>query len=212
MGALIMTHSDDQGLILPPNLAPFQVVIIPIYHGKEEFLTIKLKCEEIKDVLIGLGFRVKLDIRDTHKPGWKFNEYEVKGVPVRIALGMRDLNEGYTEVFRRDSLSKERVKISELGFHVSKLLVDMQSNIFNKAKLFLKKNTFFVDSLDEFKEKISMGGFVYAHWDGTANTEERIKKMTKATIRCIPIKKGEKGSCILTGKPSVQRVIFAKAY
>ena len=212
MGALIMTHSDDQGLVLPPNLAPFQIVIIPIYRGEEELLVLKKKCEELRVMLIKIGYRVKLDLRDTHKPGWKFNEYEVKGVPIRIALGMRDLTEDSVEIFRRDTLTKELIKISDLKSYLSKLLDDIQDNIFNKAKVFLAQNTFFVDNLDEFKEKISLGGFVYAHWDGTVDTEDKIKKMTKATIRCIPIEKAEKGRCILTGKPSAQRVVFAKAY
>ena len=212
MGALIMTHSDDQGLVLPPNLAPFQIVIVPIYRGGDEFTILKQKCDEISLILIKMGYRVKLDLRDTHKPGWKFNEYEVKGVPIRIALGMRDLSEDSIEVFRRDTLTKEKVAIKNINTYISKLLDDIQDNIFKKAKLFLDKNTFFVDSWDEFKNKISSGGFVYAHWDGTSETEEKIKKMTKATIRCIPIEKSEKGCCILTGKPSIKRVVFAKAY
>jgi len=212
MGALIMTHSDDQGLVLPPNLAPFQIVIIPIYRGDDEFLILKEKCEEISVLLKKMGYRVKLDLRDTHKPGWKFNEYEVKGVPVRMAIGMRDLNEDAIEVFRRDLLSKEKVKISDLESVMPQLIDDIQDSIFKKAKTFLNKNTFFVDSWDDFTKKISSGGFVYAHWDGTDETEEKIKKMTKATIRCVPIEKGEKGSCVLTGNPSDQRVIFAKAY
>mgnify|MGYP001410111914 CR=1 FL=1 len=212
MGALIMTHSDDQGLVLPPNLAPFQIVIVPIYRGNDEFLILKEKCEEISVILRKMGYRVKLDLRDTHKPGWKFNEYEVKGVPVRIAIGMRDLSEDSIEVFRRDLLSKEKVKISDLKNMLPQLLDDIQDSIFKKAKTFLTKNTFSVDSWDDFTKKISSGGFIYAHWDGTAETEEKIKKMTKATIRCIPIEKGEKGHCVLTGNPSSQRVIFAKAY
>ena len=212
MGALIMTHSDDQGLVLPPNLAPFQVVIIPIYKGKDELKILSERCKEIKNDLIKIGIRVKLDIRDTHKPGWKYNEYEVKGVPIRIAIGMRDLNEGTLEVFRRDLLSKESVKIDQILNHIPLLLETIHNNIFNKAKSFLDKNTYTVNSWDEFTDKITQGGFVYAHWDGKVETEEKIKKMTKATIRCIPFEKGERGKCILTQGPSEKRVIFAKAY
>ncbi len=212
MGALIMTHSDDQGLVLPPSLAPYQVVIIPIYKGKDEYKILSKKCEEIKNDLINIGVRVKLDLRDSHKPGWKFNEYEVKGVPIRVAIGMRDLNEDCIEIFRRDLLSKEKIKTTEILNHIPQLLKNIHANIFSKAKLFLDNNTYIVNSWDDFIDKISLGGFVYDHWDGKTKTEEKIKKITKATIRCIPLENSDSGKCILTGSPSKKRVIFAKAY
>ena len=213
MGALVMTHSDDKGLVLPPKLAPFQVVIVPIYRNDEQLEKIKEIVLEIKSSLEQRNITVKFDDRDTHKPGWKFAEYELKGVPVRLAIGMRDVENGTIEVARRDTLEKETLKVENIDVQVHDLLNKIQKNLFNKANNFREENTFKVDSYEEFKELIERGGFVYAHWDGTSETEEIIKNETKATIRCIPeTSEINEGKCILSGKKSKQRVLFAKAY
>ncbi|MEE4196675.1 MAG: proline--tRNA ligase [Bacteroidales bacterium] len=214
MGALIMAHSDDNGLVLPPKLAPIQVVIVPIYKGSEELEAIAEKAERIKKKLQDKGISVKFDDRDTHKPGWKFAEYELKGVPVRIALGPRDIENNTLEVARRDTLKKEIISQDGIEEYVENLLNDIQQNIFNKALKFREENTFQADTYEEFKEIIeTKGGFVLAHWDGTSETEQKIKNETKATIRCIPFDtKEEEGKCIYSGKPSPKRVLFAKAY
>lgn len=213
MGALIMTHSDDNGLVLPPKMAPDQVVIVPITK-KDNQDEIFAKCEEIKNKLLARGIRVKFDNRDTQKPGWKFAEYELKGVPVRMAMGGRDLENGTVEIARRDTLSKETVTIENIDEFVDNLLVEIQENIYNKALKHREDNTTVVNSYDEFKEVLeNKGGFILAHWDGTAETEQKVQDETKATIRCIPIDmEKEEGTCIFTGKPSKQRVLFAKAY
>lgn len=213
IGALIMAHSDDNGLVLPPKLAPFQVVIVPIYKGEEQLAAINEKVDGIVKSLKSLGITVKYDNADNKKPGWKFSEYELKGVPVRLAMGARDLENGTVEVARRDTLSKETVSIDNIGQYISDLLDDIQANIYQKAFDFRTATTVNVDTYDEFKEKIEEGGFIMAHWDGTPETEEKIKAETKATIRCIPLE-GDKtpGKCMVTGKPSTQRVIFARAY
>ena len=214
IGALIMAHSDDNGLILPPNLAPIQVVIVPIYKGNSELDKISNTAEKIKETLTKKGISVKYDNRDTQKPGWKFAEYELKGVPVRIAIGPRDIANGTVEIARRDTLTKEVIKQENIAGHIADLLVDIQTNIFNRARNFRDKNTFKVDTYEDFKRILNeKGGFLLAHWDGTSETEQKINKETKATIRCIPLDgKYEKGKCIYTGKPSNQRVVFAKAY
>lgn len=214
MGALIMTHSDDQGLVLPPNLAPFQVVMVPIYKGEEQRETVVNRLKEIKKELEAAGVSVKLDDRDTHKPGWKFAEYELKGVPLRLAMGMRDIENGNIEVARRDTLEKKVYEQKDLANKVKHLLENIQDNLYHKSIDFREENSHKADSYEEFKKLIEKkGGFVYAHWDGTAETEELIKKETKATIRCIPLnQKVEEGKCVYSGKPSKGRVIFAKAY
>ncbi len=214
MGALIMTHSDDNGLVLPPKLAPIQVVIVPIYKGMDQLEAISEKVLPLVKELRSRGITVKYDDRDTHKPGFKFNEYELKGVPVRLAVGQRDLQNDTFEVARRDTLEKETVQASEVIGHIEQLLEKIQQNIFNKALAFREEHMTQVDSYEEFKTLLeSKGGFFLAHWDGTAETEERIKEETKATIRCIPLYEGkEAGKCMVTGKPSARRVIFAKAY
>lgn len=214
MGALIMTHSDDQGLVLPPKLAPFQVVIVPIYRSDEEFQKVCDAGKSIKQQLEKAGISVKLDDRDTHKPGFKFNEHELRGVPVRIAIGPRDLEQGTVEVARRDTLEKESLHIQDLPTKIAHLLEQIQQNLYTKALTKREELTFKADSWDEFVRLLDEpGGFIYAHWDGTAETEEKIKELTKATIRCIPLdNKPEAGNCILTGKPSEQRVLFARAY
>jgi prolyl-tRNA synthetase len=213
MGALVMTHSDDHGLVLPPKLAPHQVVIIPIYKNNDQLAEISVKANQIKQELEAKGIRVKYDGRDTQKPGWKFNEYEFKGVPVRIAIGPRDLENGTVEVARRDTLEKEVLQAENLGVKIENLLTQIQSNLYQKALSFREDNTFKVDSWAEFKEKIEEGGFLLAHWDGTTETEDRIKEETKATIRTIPLDAPEEhGTCVYSGKPSGRRVVFARAY
>ena len=214
MGALIMTHSDDQGLVLPPKLAPFQVVIVPIYRSDEEFQKVCNAGKSIKQELEKAGISVKLDDRDTHKPGFKFNEHELRGVPVRIAIGPRDLENGTVEISRRDTLEKEILHIQDLPTKIAHLLEQIQQNLYTRALTKREELTFKADSWDEFVRLLDEpGGFIYAHWDGTSETEEKIKELTKATIRCIPLdNKPESGSCILTGKPSEQRVLFARAY
>lgn len=213
MGALIMTHSDDNGLVLPPKLAPDQVVIVPIYKNEEQRAQLAEKAEQIMAELKALGIRVKFDNNDTKKPGWKFAEYELKGVPVRLAMGMRDLENGTIEIARRDTLTKETRELQGLGQYILNLLDDIQTNMFQKAKAARDSRIYEVDSYDEFKARIEDGGFFLCHWDGTSETEERIKEETKATIRCVPLE-GDKtpGKCMVTGKPSAQRVIIAKAY
>tara|TARA_B100000900_G_scaffold322313_1_gene281708 strand:+ start:420 stop:1895 length:1476 start_codon:yes stop_codon:yes gene_type:complete len=214
MGALIMAHSDDDGLVLPPNLAPIQVVIIPIYKGEEQLERIALKVDEIRNSLIAKGISVKFDRRDTHKPGWKFAEYELKGVPLRIAIGPKDLNNGTLEIARRDTKEKKSYPMDGIEDKIQFLLKLIQSNIYDKAQHFKEKNTHQVNSYDEFKKLLeNKGGFIYAHWDGTPETENLIKEETKATIRCIPLNGNkESGRCMVTGKPSPKRVLFAKAY
>lgn len=216
MGALIMAHSDDNGLVLPPKLAPHQVVIVPIYRGEAELESISIKVKEMMAELRKAGISVKYDDRDTQKPGWKFAEYELKGVPVRIAMGPRDLENGTVEIARRDTLTKETFQLSEMPIasKIGALLEDIQNSIYQKAFIFRAEKTTEVNSWDEFVKVLEeKGGFVSAHWDGTTETEEKIKELTKATIRCIPLdQKEESGYCILTGKPSTGRVHFAKAY
>ena len=213
LGALIMTHSDDFGLVLPPKLAPFQVVIIPIYKGKDQLKIISDKALELKKKLETEGISVKFDNRDTHKPGWKFAEYELKGVPIRLAIGERDLNNQTVEVARRDTLEKETLKIMDIEIKIKNLLNQIQDNLHRKALTFREEKTFIANNFNEFEKYIKSGGFVYAHWDGTIETENKIKQLTKATVRCIPFDNEIKeGKCILSGKPSKQRVLFAKAY
>ena len=213
MGALIMTHSDDNGLVLPPKLAPDQVVIVPIYKNEEQRAQLAEKAEQIMAELKALGIRVKFDNNDTKKPGWKFAEYELKGVPVRLAMGMRDLENGTIEIARRDTLTKETREMQGLGLYIKDLLDEIQANMLAKAKAARDSRIYEVDSYDEFTPRIEDGGFFLCHWDGTSETEERIKEETKATIRCVPLE-GDKtpGKCMVTGKPSAQRVIIAKAY
>ncbi len=214
VGALIMTHSDDNGLVLPPKLAPVQVVIVPIYKGMEQLDAISEKINPLVKELRSKGISVKFDNRDTHKPGFKFNEYELKGVPVRLAVGQRDLENGTYEVARRDTLTKEVVPMDEIVAKIEFLLIDIQTNIFKKAVDFRDTHITQVDTYKEFKKILEeKGGFISAHWDGTLETENRIKDETKATIRCIPIdSEREAGNCMVTGKPSERRVLFAKAY
>ena len=213
MGALIMTHSDDNGLVLPPKLAPIQVVFVPIYKKQEELDAISEKVNEIKKNLINKGISVKYDDRDSQKPGWKFNEYEFKGVPIRVAIGPRDMQEGTAEVVRRDTLEKQILKLEDLEHQIPALLDEIQHNLFKKALNFREANTTKVDSWDEFQKQVEEGGFILAHWDGTTETEEAIKATTKATIRTIPLDTvDENGSCVFSGKPSKGRVVFAKAY
>lgn len=213
MGALIMTHSDDNGLVLPPHLAPIQVVIVPIYKGQEQLDAINAKVDGIVSKLKAMGVSVKYDNADNKRAGFKFADYELKGVPVRLVMGNRDLENGTIEVMRRDTLEKETRSVEGIEEYVANLLEEIQENIFQKALDNRKKKTYIINSYDEFKEKIEDGGFFLCHWDGTPETEERIKEETKATIRCIPLD-GDKtpGTCMVTGKPSAQRVIFARAY
>jgi prolyl-tRNA synthetase len=214
MGALIMTHSDDNGLVLPPKLAPIQVVIVPIYKGIDQLDAIAEKVAPLVKELKSKGISVKFDQRDTHKPGFKFNEYELKGVPVRLAIGQRDLDNNTYEVARRDTLTKETVASDQVVSHVEHLLVVIQDNLYQRALEFRDTHITPVDTYEDFKKVLDeKGGFVSAHWDGTIATEAKIKDDTKASIRCIPIDaKEEQGLCILTGKPSSKRVLFAKAY
>ncbi len=214
MGALIMTHSDDLGLVLPPNLAPIQVVIVPIYRNDEQLDTISEKVQNIVKELRKRGVSVKFDNRSTHKPGWKFAEYELKGVPLRIAIGPRDLEEGTLEVARRDTLSKETVSQENVVDYVEKTLAEIQESIYKKALDYRESHITKVDTFEEFKEVLNTkGGFILAHWDGTSETEDKIKELTKATIRCIPLEgEIEEGKCVLTGNKSARRVLFAKAY
>ena len=212
IGALIMSHSDNNGLVLPPHLAPIQVVIVPIYRSAGQLAQISEKVDKIIAGLKASGISVIYDDRDTKKPGWKFAEYELKGVPVRLAMGGRDLENNTIEVMRRDTLEKETVTCEGIEAHVKNLLEEIQRNIFRKALEHREKHTVKVDTYDEFKEKLEEGNFILAHWDGTPETEERIKNETKATIRCIPFDDATPGQCMVTGKPSAQRVLFARAY
>ena len=214
IGALIMTHSDDNGLVLPPNLAPYQVVIVPIYRGEEQMKEVLKVAEKIKSELINNNIRVKFDNRDNFKPGFKFNEYELKGVPLRIAIGPKDIQNGNVEVARRDDFTKNIVSQNELPKYIKNQLIDIQKTLFDRAKKFQKDNITTVDSFDDFKDVLNKkGGFILAHWDGTEVTENAIKNETKATIRCIPLEnKKETGTCVYSGKPSKGRVFFAKAY
>jgi prolyl-tRNA synthetase len=214
MGALIMAHSDDDGLVLPPMLAPIQVVIIPVFFNETQLAQISEKAKQIKQALETRGISVKFDDRDTQKPGWKFAEYELQGVPVRIAIGMRDLENGTAEVARRDTKVKTTYPFENLETQVVDLLTEIQENIYEKAFRFREEHITKVDSYEEFKNVLdTKGGFILAHWDGTPETEERIKEETKATIRCIALDaEAEEGTCILTGKPSARRVHFARAY
>lgn len=213
MGALIMTHSDDNGLVLPPHLAPIQVVIVPIYKNDEQAAEINKVVEPIVAELKAMGISVKYDNADNKRPGFKFAEYELKGVPVRLAIGARDIENGTIEVMRRDTLEKSVAQLEGIAGHVKDLLEEIQANIFQKALKHRESMTRTVETYDEFKEEIEKGGFILAHWDGTIETEEKIKEETKATIRCIPLE-GDKtpGKCMVTGKPSAQRVLFARSY
>lgn len=214
MGALIMAHSDDDGLVLPPKLAPIHVVIVPIFRSEDEFIKITEKVNELSQALRRQGLVVKFDNRDTHKPGFKFAEWELKGVPVRIAIGPRDLESGTVEVARRDTKEKQVMKMEDVEVQIPELLNSIQENIYTKALKFRNDMITEVNTFDEFKKVLEeKGGFVSAHWDGSAETETSIKEQTKATIRCIPIEsKREKGTCVFSGKPSFQRVFFARAY
>jgi prolyl-tRNA synthetase len=214
MGALVMTHSDDNGLVLPPKLAPIQVVIIPIYKGLEQLDVISERVKPLVEELKSKGISVKYDNRDTHKPGFKFNAYELKGVPVRLAIGQRDMDNGTYEVARRDTLQKTTVPMDEVVAKIEFLMEDIQEKIYQKAFDYRKEHITLVDTYTEFKKVLEeKGGFISAHWDGTTETEDRIKEETKATIRCIPIDvEKENGVCIFSGKPSQKRVLFAKAY
>jgi prolyl-tRNA synthetase len=213
MGALIMTHSDDEGLVLPPALAPIQVVAVPIYRTDEELAAISDKMGLLAANLKAKGISFKYDNDENRRPGWKFAEYESKGVPVRVAMGPRDLENGKAEIARRDNKTKEVVDFDGLENYIEQLLADIQSNLLERAKAFRIENTREIDSYEEFKKEIDKGGFFLAHWDGTSETEERIKEETKATIRCIALdRKEETGVCMVTGNPSAGRVIFAKAY
>jgi prolyl-tRNA synthetase len=214
MGALIMAHADNHGLVLPPKLAPIQVVIVPIYKSSEQLEILTVSANKIKAGLEALGITVKYDDRDTHKPGFKFADYELKGVPVRLAIGPRDLENQTIEVARRDTLTKETVPLDSIFEYIPRLLNEIQDNILQKAIKFRDENTFYVDKWEDFISTLDdKGGFIMAHWDGTAETETRIKEETKATIRCILIdSKEEIGKCIYSGKPSNKRVVFARSY
>jgi len=214
IGALIMAHSDNRGLVLPPKLAPTQVVIIPIFKNAEQLAKISDAAGRITDELTAKGISVKYDTRDNNTPGWKFADYELKGVPVRLAIGPRDIENGTVEIARRDTLEKQSIPADKVTSHVTELLVEIQKNIFSKAEEFRKANTFRVDKWDEFVNILdNQGGFILAHWDGTPETEEKIKNETKATIRCIPFDSpDEDGRCIYTGKPSKRRALFARSY
>ena len=213
MGALIMAHSDDNGLVLPPKLAPIQVVIVPIYKNAEQLAAIDAKVEGIASKLRSMGFSVKYDNADNKRPGFKFADYELKGVPVRLVMGGRDLENNTMEVMRRDTLEKETISCDGIEEYVAHLLDEIQEGIYQKALNYRKEHTVEVDTYEEFKEQIEKGGFVLAHWDGTPETEERIKEETKATIRCIPFEGDTTpGTCMVTGKPSARRVLFARAY
>lgn len=214
MGALIMVHSDDEGLVLPPKLAPIHVVIVPVYRNDEELAQVSEKALAIQKELQALGLTVKFDNRDTYKPGFKFAEWELKGVPVRIAIGPRDLQNNVAEVARRDTKTKESISLDGLPAYVNGLMGQIQENLYNRAAAFRQEKTWEVNSWEEFVDVVEKReGFAIAHWDGTGETEEKIKEMTKATIRCVPFDaKEEEGVCILSGKPSKKRVVFAKAY
>lgn len=213
IGALIMCHSDNEGLVMPPRIAPLQVVIVPVYKGEESKSVIDAKAETIINGLKKAGVTVKYDNSDNARPGWKFAEYEMKGVPVRLALGLRDIEQNQAEVARRDTREKQMVALDGIDKHIVNLLDEIQNNLFERAKKFREAGTTIVNSWEEFEAALEKGGFVSAHWDGTPETEEKIKEMTKATIRCIPLNNPqEPGKCILTGASSKERVLFARAY
>ena len=213
MGALIMTHGDDKGLVLPPNLAPTQVVIVPIFKGKEQLEEISIEAKKIKDELESKNVRVQFDNRENLKPGFKFAEHEMKGIPIRVAIGPKDIEKDQLELARRDTEEKIFIKQSFVLNEVEKILKEIHVNLFERAKKFLEENITEVENYEDFKNTINQkGGFVYAYWDGTTETEEKIKKETKATIRCIPYSSSSKGKCVLTGKESSQKVYFAKSY
>ena len=213
MGALVMAHSDDNGLVLPPKLAPIQVVIVPIYKSPEDLAKISERVEPIIAELKAAGISVKYDDSDNQRSGWKFAEYELRGVPVRLGIGMRDLENGTVEVARRDTLTKDSRPLEGIAAYIGDLLSEIQANIYDKALQFREENTFLVDTWDEFKEQIEKGGFILAHWDGTPETEAAIKEETKATIRCIPLNSAEEsGKDVYSGKESAKRVVFARAY
>ena len=214
IGALVMAHSDDDGLMMPPRIAPLQVVIVPIYKGADSIPVIDAKVQEIMQELRSKGISVKYDNDDNARPGWKFAEYEMKGVPVRMAMGMRDMENGVVEVARRDTKEKQQVSIADIGDYVAQLLEDIQQAMYNRARSFRDSHITRVDTWEEFMETLEQKtGFIAAHWDGTPETEEKIKELSKATIRCIPLDNPqEAGKCILTGNPSTQRVLFARAY
>ncbi|MEM9857055.1 MAG: proline--tRNA ligase [Bacteroidota bacterium] len=214
MGALIMAHSDDEGLVLPPKLAPIQVVIVPIFKTDEQLSAIRSVAQQIGEELKENGISVKFDDRDTQSPGWKFAEYELKGIPIRVAIGPRDIENGTIEIARRDTKEKKTYALGEAGKTIKSLLSEIQANIYERALNFRKGHTTKVNTYEEFKNTLDdKGGFVLAHWDGTAETEEKVKNETKATIRCIPLnQKKEDGTCIYSGKPSSGRVVFARAY
>lgn len=213
IGALIMAHSDDNGLVLPPKLAPIQVVIVPIFKTDDELARITAEVAPIIDALRAAGISVKYDDDDKQRSGWKFAEYELRGVPVRLGIGMRDLENGTIEVARRDTLTKESIPRQSIAERIPALLAEIQRSLYDRALGFREKNTFVIDNWEEFKQRIERGGFVLAHWDGTAETEEKIKEETKATIRCIPLDAApESGKCVYSGRPSSRRVLFARAY
>ena len=214
IGALIMAHSDDQGLVMPPKIAPLQVVIVPIYKGEESKPVIDEKAHGMMNAIKALGIRVKYDDSDNARPGWKFAEYELKGVPIRVALGMRDLENNVVEVARRDTKEKQTISLDGITDYLKYLLDEIQQNIYNRALSFRNENIREANSFDEMVKLLDeKGGFISAHWDGTAETEEKIKEQTKATIRCIPLdNKQEEGVCVFSGKPSRERVLFARAY
>jgi prolyl-tRNA synthetase len=214
MGALVMAHSDDDGLILPPKLAPIQVVLVPIYKGPESKPMIDSKAQEILSALKAAGVKVKFDDSDNSRPGWKFAEYEMKGVPVRVALGLRDIEQGVAEVARRDTKEKQTMPLEGLSEKLIALLDEIQQNIYQKALQFRNEQITVVDDWAQFQQVLDeKAGFVSAHWDGTPETEEKIKELTKATIRCIPLNNTqEAGKCVYSGNPSTQRVLFARAY
>ena len=213
MGALIMTHSDDNGLVLPPHLAPIQVVIIPIYKNDEQLREISAVVEPIVAQLRSAGISVKYDDADNKRPGFKFADYELKGVPVRLVLGARDVEKGTVEIMRRDTLEKSEAPLEGIADHVARLLEDIQTNIYQKALKMRESKTYVCDDYEEFKQRIEDGGFFLCHWDGTAETEERIKNETKATIRCIPLNGDDTpGKCMVTGRPSARRVVIARSY
>jgi prolyl-tRNA synthetase len=213
MGALIMAHSDDQGLVLPPMLAPVQVVVVPIYKGADTISVLRDACQKLVHECQAMGLRVELDAEDNARPGWKFAHHELRGVPVRIAVGMRDLDNGTVELARRDLQTKTTVSRDGIALVCQQLMNEIQESLFNKALDFRQSMTFEVDTWEDFQQRIEAGGLVSAHWDGSGATETAIKEATKATIRCIPLdQKPEAGSCIYSGKPSQGRVLFARAY
>ena len=213
MGALIMTHSDDRGLVLPPKLAPHQVIFVPIYKNEEQLNSITQVVEDLRNQFNERGISSKFDNRDTKRPGEKFAQHEIQGVPVRITIGPKDLEKKSIEIFRRDTLEKQFIKIEESLDFVSKLLDEIQKNLFDKAKNFRDNNITEVENFEDFKTALeNKGGFISAHWDGTDETENKIKDLTKATIRCIPEENNMPGKCVFSGDPSSQRVLFAKAY